>query len=279
MRSQSRRSAFTLIELLVVIAIIAILAAILFPVFAKAREKARQASCTSNLKQLSLGVLMYASDYDQKFPYSTPGCVAGPGGQQGSPWWASTGAYVKNGQVLLCPSCDFAYNNNSGCGSGSRHCGQRVPGQEGLNYGYSIAIGSNGGSSGQTDCCGSRGGKDSSLRAVSESFLLADSARANIGGGLWAGNAACAGSFSDGICAPITFANRISGCAHGVCGFSGTYGARLQGLGTTGDAVARHNGGNVVALADGHAKWYSNPNIRGSQVGGPIRFNGHELYD
>ena len=59
---------FTLIELLVVIAIIAILAAILFPVFARAREKARQASCTSNQKQIALGILMYAQDYDEAFP-------------------------------------------------------------------------------------------------------------------------------------------------------------------------------------------------------------------
>ena len=62
------RKGFTLIELLVVIAIIAILAAILFPVFARAREKARQASCQSNLKQLTLAMLMYVQDYDEKFP-------------------------------------------------------------------------------------------------------------------------------------------------------------------------------------------------------------------
>ena len=61
----SRRSGFTLIELLVVIAIIAILAAILFPVFAQAREKARQASCISNQKQLGTGLLMYSQDYDE----------------------------------------------------------------------------------------------------------------------------------------------------------------------------------------------------------------------
>src|SRR5437868_6204128 len=67
-RLWTHRRGFTLIELLVVIAIIAILAAILFPVFAQAREKARQTSCLSNLKQLSHAMLMYAGDYDELFP-------------------------------------------------------------------------------------------------------------------------------------------------------------------------------------------------------------------
>jgi prepilin-type N-terminal cleavage/methylation domain-containing protein len=71
MHRQTKRSAgsgFTLIELLVVIAIIAILAAILFPVFARARENARRASCASNLKQISLGLMQYSQDYDERFP-------------------------------------------------------------------------------------------------------------------------------------------------------------------------------------------------------------------
>ena len=68
-----RRSGFTLIELLVVIAIIAILAAILFPVFAQAREKARQISCVSNEKQLALGIIQYVQDYDETYPIWYPG--------------------------------------------------------------------------------------------------------------------------------------------------------------------------------------------------------------
>ncbi|GAB4461972.1 MAG: hypothetical protein OHK0029_28090 [Armatimonadaceae bacterium] len=66
--TRSTRSAFTLIELLVVIAIIAILAAILFPVFAQAREKARQTVCLSNMKQIGLAFMMYAQDHDEMFP-------------------------------------------------------------------------------------------------------------------------------------------------------------------------------------------------------------------
>src|SRR5215467_667793 len=68
MRKHHRKSGFTLIELLVVIAIIAILAAILFPVFAQAREKARAISCVSNMKQIGLGMMMYVQDFDETYP-------------------------------------------------------------------------------------------------------------------------------------------------------------------------------------------------------------------
>ena len=100
-RPHSGRAAFTLIELLVVIAIIAILAAILFPVFARARENARRASCTSNLKQIGLGLLQYTQDYDEFYPRANhPGGAAG----SGHSWRQMIYPYVKSEQVFACPS-------------------------------------------------------------------------------------------------------------------------------------------------------------------------------
>jgi prepilin-type processing-associated H-X9-DG protein len=220
---------------------------------------------------------MYATDADGTFPLGTPSCVGGVPAHSLPQWWVTIGPYTKNGAIYRCPSFRAGFINNAGCG-GTNACGQRVPGQDSLSYGYSIGVACNYQSNGNTSCCSSRGGTDSSVRFPAETFLLADAARANIGGGLWPGGGACAGSFSDGICAPITMASGV-GCANGVCGFAGTYGARLAMLGVDTDSVARHNGGANIAFVDGHVKWFKNENIKAKQAGGPIRFNGYEIAD
>jgi len=100
------RRGFTLIELLVVIAIIAILAAILFPVFARAREKARQSSCLSNVKQIILAQLSYAQDYDERWvPWRYGVDASHQYEDHGYVYWYDTiQPYVKNEQVFVCPS-------------------------------------------------------------------------------------------------------------------------------------------------------------------------------
>jgi prepilin-type N-terminal cleavage/methylation domain-containing protein/prepilin-type processing-associated H-X9-DG protein len=130
MRTKSR--AFTLIELLVVIAIIAILAAILFPVFAQAREAARKASCQSNLKQIGSAWVMYLQDYDERYPTAND-----PAGWDHCPTMAGRGAfggwignllipYTKNVEIYQCPSTKDRANLVNNWGSwptGSGGCG------------------------------------------------------------------------------------------------------------------------------------------------------------
>lgn len=112
-----RTRGFTLIELLVVIAIISILAAILMPVFAQAREKARSSSCLSNLKQLGTAALMYSQDYDEMV---LPHCFRDYGDPTGSVyhyWFEMSMPYVKNSQVYCCPSHKGAVGGHSFVGS------------------------------------------------------------------------------------------------------------------------------------------------------------------
>jgi prepilin-type N-terminal cleavage/methylation domain-containing protein/prepilin-type processing-associated H-X9-DG protein len=98
-----RCAGFTLIELLIVIAIIALLAAILFPAFMRARENARRAGCQSNMKQLGLGILQYAQDYDEQMPKGAASAISGGGASLGAGWAGNIMPYVKSTQLFACP--------------------------------------------------------------------------------------------------------------------------------------------------------------------------------
>ncbi len=146
---------FTLIELLVVIAIIAILAAILFPVFARAREKARQNSCLSNCKQMGLAAMMYAQDYDESI---VPRSIGSYTDAWYGRWYRLLDPYIKNTQVFACPS-EVA--------SGYVNAGFQ------LNYAINMSLHGTG---------ADYGGKLAEVRYPAETFIIADSA--------WTGDAA-----------------------------------------------------------------------------------------
>jgi prepilin-type N-terminal cleavage/methylation domain-containing protein/prepilin-type processing-associated H-X9-DG protein len=139
--ANSRRMGFTLIELLVVIAIIAILAAILFPVFARARENARRSSCQSNLKQIGLGIVQYVQDYDERFPFAYNKLDSGTSSAPIIGWIDTLQPYLKSEQIFQCPSqpnrdvppfaeadnggfgaSDYFYNSNIMAGGTSSSC-------------------------------------------------------------------------------------------------------------------------------------------------------------
>lgn len=103
-RGSHSRTGFTLIELLVVIAIISILAAILFPVFAQAREKARQTACVSNMRQIAMAIAMYRSDHDELQSESSPDPGALDSCETTYTWRACILAYTKNNQIFVCPT-------------------------------------------------------------------------------------------------------------------------------------------------------------------------------
>jgi prepilin-type N-terminal cleavage/methylation domain-containing protein/prepilin-type processing-associated H-X9-DG protein len=151
-RSARRRApAVTLIELLVVIAIIAILAAILFPVFAQAREAARKATCLSDLRQLGVALMQYAQDYDETLPWSSFAVVPGQSinSIQNPKWSDVIQPYVKNDQVFTCPSdsastrlfVSLSTNPRRGQGCTGGGCTSPLGGSYEVNLAYDTGAG------------------------------------------------------------------------------------------------------------------------------------------
>lgn len=225
---------FTLIELLVVIAIIAILAAILFPVFAQAREAARKASCTSNMKQLTNAMQMYRADYDGLFPFG--GWYGARGGNReidrSNDWHLTTYPYTKNTGVYFCPSSTDIHDLN-------RPADWNVTTTD---YIYNNQLGRD-----------RMGINESAVNAPADCVMLLE------GHNDW-GRGDCITPFSNGqmvskspFCTEYTIWGNNSSFVTGA----------LWGTNEKVWGLPRHAGGSIVGFVDGHVKFINNTAAKG----------------
>jgi len=223
---------FTLIELLVVIAIIAILAAILFPVFAKVREKARQTSCLSNEKQLGLAFMQYSQDNDERFYTGLPSRESYG---EGTGWGGSVYPYIKSTSVFVCPDDQTA-----------PYFGGAVPVSYVFNGQQICRPAANGGINGST----------TAYTAPAVTVLLCEGfgmqGAVTVPGENWPANAWCSAS-TDGI-ETYNCANNGAGWPTMQFGYLGP-GYTGRNWNTYSALVGVHTGGANFLMADGHAKW------------------------
>jgi prepilin-type N-terminal cleavage/methylation domain-containing protein/prepilin-type processing-associated H-X9-DG protein len=263
----TRYRGFTLIELLVVIAIIAILAAILFPVFAKAREKARQASCQSNEKQLGLGFIQYIQDNDERYPVGNQGVPTYGFVRRIRGWAGQVYPYVKSTGIFLCPSDSTAADTAVPATSGNYGPGTYVPVTAGFPFSpvsylfnQAISFGANGGGQGTGPVA------VPAFTAPAKTVLLFEGQ-----------------GFEAQITNPLEqqspSGNGTPGCDINLMGFSpgeiasgngtyeystGIFPGQSTTTGSCGNFAAltgRHTDGSNYLLCDGHVKW-----LRGDQV-------------
>ena len=262
------KRAFTLIELLVVIAIIAILAAILFPVFAQAREKARQTACLSNCKQIGTGLMMYVQDYDETYPQNIGGGSVPAGTTNTYPdtnskgttatynqhWMQQVYTYTKNWGIFLCPSDKMplpAYNS-AGTPNGSG-----APPTD-SSYALNLQLMQNIVPSGFAY----RGPlTEAQLVAPSTSYIVSETALSQSFFGF---RGSCSALPTGGNPAAtrldaVRFANATDAADRdtSVC-FVGVLRTKFAG---NEDSRTRHSGGENIVYGDGHAKWSKWSNI------------------